>query len=285
MVRSALLSSASLVIPAVSATIFIPSEAAAQTVCTGSLNGSVIDIECADGADIVVTGTTESTTTVNGVPEGLSTNSAGAQTLTLHPGPDGDTISTNLVSTPGIIANSAGTLTLDAESVNVHTTAPISDAVNLTGTSISATIGNLTTTGTASNGIVTNSTSNTTLTVGDISLPHVGGTGALLTTTGSGDLDFTAGDIAVAFGVGVNATVAGNSTITVGDVSSAFTGITVTSTNGSIDRTSGDVSEPTAGPPCRCRRRARLPTRASISVLKAPTALHWTSTAAPVRST
>ena len=120
MVRTALLSSASLVMPAVSV-ILIPSEAAAQTVCTGNLNGSVIDIECTDGADVVVIGTTESTTTFNGVPQGLSLSSAGNQTTILNPGPDGDTITTTADGAAGIGITSSGGLTLTASDVNVST--------------------------------------------------------------------------------------------------------------------------------------------------------------------
>ena len=240
MVRSALFSSVSFLAPLV--TVLLPKAALAQTVCTPTPTPTQTQISCVDGANTVVTGSTDTTTTVNPAVQGLSTTSAGNQTTTLNPGPDGDTISTNLLSTPGIIANSGGSLTLTAGSVNVHTTAPISNAVDLTGTSISTSLGNLTTDGTGSDGIVTNSTGNTTLTVGDISGLHNGGIGAFLTTTGSGNLDFSAGNIAVGFGQGLNATVGGSSTITVDDVSSAFSGITVTSSTGSIDLTSGNVS-------------------------------------------
>jgi hypothetical protein len=149
-------------------------------------------------------------------------------------------VSTQGLNSTGIDITGTGSIAIDSDTVS--TAAPITDAVHLTGGTITGTLGNLTTDGTGSDGIVTNSTGNTTLTVGDISGLHNGGIAANLTTTGSGDLDFTAGNIAVGFGQGLNATVGGNSTITVDDVSSAFSGITVTSSTGSIDLTSGAVT-------------------------------------------
>jgi BRCT domain type II-containing protein len=51
--------------------------ASAQTVCTGTLSVTQTDIECVVGANIVVTGATDTTTTVNAAAQGFVDNLGG----------------------------------------------------------------------------------------------------------------------------------------------------------------------------------------------------------------
>lgn len=138
MVRTALCSSVSLIAPAVSAAMLIPTAAAAATVCTGAndIPNNEVDITCIEGGTTVVAiGTSELSTNVLVPLQGLSALSFTTMTVTLTPGSaTNNTITTTLASTPGILLTSSGALTLDAPNVNVTSTGPSTNAVQLSST-------------------------------------------------------------------------------------------------------------------------------------------------------
>ncbi|HET9813502.1 MAG TPA: hypothetical protein VFP57_07590, partial [Sphingomicrobium sp.] len=202
MVRAALLSSASLVASVAATAFLLPSAASAQTVCTGTPGATETDIECTDGAAVVVTGTTDLTTTVNAAPQGLSLTSGAAQTTTLQPGPDGDTVTTT--GSTGIFASSGGLLTLTAPDVNVATTSlaiPI-DSVLFTAPILNATLGDITNNSLNSSALEISVPGAVTVITGDLATTHPFSGHVVNVPGGAGPLSLTTGDIS---GVGSNA--------------------------------------------------------------------------------
>ncbi|MBA3576377.1 MAG: autotransporter domain-containing protein [Sphingomonas sp.] len=142
-VRSALFSSATWILPAAPAAFLIPTQAQAQTVCTG-LPGNIVG--CADGVTTTVTGTVNAGTDTLLGP-GLTATSDGDLIATVT----GD-ITTTGDNEPGVLLVTADDLifTLDG---TITTLGDNSDGVNLTGTTVTADLGDVFTQGIDSDGV------------------------------------------------------------------------------------------------------------------------------------
>jgi len=245
MVRAALFSSVSFLAPAIPAgLLFVPTQASAATTCTPTPVLPGFDITCTDGGNEVATGHTDTAPTPT--PQGLSITSPGNIFTNLDPGADGDTIETTTASTPGIIINSGGVLSLTAPDVNVTTNLFLSDAVNLTGTiSVTATLGNLSTHDGSSNALEVHSPGAITLTTGNLSasvasdaLDVFGGPGAINVTTGN----VFAGEHNAVF-IGASGSITLNAGTISGGGSGASDGVHINGGAGAINVTTGAVTE------------------------------------------
>ena len=237
--RAALLSSASLVLPAVSA-IILPSSAKAQTICSSIVGITSTSITCQDGTTVVATGGTQNSTIVNPTAQGLSTTSAGAQTLTLTPGSaTNNTIRINVDSTAGIIASAGGALTVNAGDVNVSTLGFGSDAVNLTGSSVTAVLGDLRAVDQASNPLEVTSSGAIDVTVGTTFGSDLG----VVINGGAGAISFTADSVDSFLGTGATLTGTGAITVDVGDASGSIGGLRINGGAGAIDVGVGTASQ------------------------------------------
>jgi hypothetical protein len=239
--RAVLLSSAALVLPAVSV-IALPSQAAAQTMCSGTADIAEVDISCSDGGDVVVTGATTTNTAVT-AGEGLMlvTAGTGSQTTVLLAGPDGNTIATTSNSAGAIETNVTGPIHLIASPINLSTTGNLAFGLDLvsTGGPVSGYIGDIATTGTtapgarlsAGGGIVDFAIGNVTtsgptstavfamgtgvyLVVGDITTSGQG-SAALLANAGAGDTDVTCGNVSTSGAASRGLSIVGTGSISV----------------------------------------------------------------------
>ena len=177
----ALCSSASWIIGAVPAIAFIPTQAHAQSVCSGV---PVDLVGCVDGVTTTATGTVSSGTTVLTGP-GLSASSASDLVVNLT-----GQITTTGDNEPGVILTTLDNLifTLDG---SVTTLGDNSDGVNLTGASVTADVGDITTQGINAQGIQVLSTSGpTSLTVDTIQTQ--GDQSSAMLVRGVGDVNLSA---------------------------------------------------------------------------------------------
>ncbi|MFL6734546.1 MAG: beta strand repeat-containing protein, partial [Sphingomicrobium sp.] len=241
--RVLLCSTATTVLPAFSAGFLLPSQAAAQTACSGTLTLTAREITCLDGTAEVAVGTTETSTVIVPTAQGLATTSLFGEVVNLTPGADGDTISTDIAGAHALNLQSAQALQLNAPDINLVTTANNSVGLILTGTVLyPSTIGNISTSGDVSDGVRVTA-NRIGLTTGDVSTTGADANaielngGTELTSITTGNLSATGAGSQGLVSVS-NGEFVGN----LGNVTAANAGVTVDAGAGSIDLETGSVS-------------------------------------------
>ena len=237
--RFALLSSVS----TAAAIFLLPNAAQAQATTCSQV---ATTITCVDGAATVLTATTSPTTSTTAGP-GLVTVDAAAPSTTTYTatGPIATTgvTAVNLTSTGGALTfTPAGT----TAPVNISTTGGTGAngvTLNTAGQAATVTVGNISTTGTSSFGVLANGGTDLTLRTGNISATGPAST-AIDAGAQTGNISITAGNI-TANGRGLRTVASGTNTIVVGNVVTGDRGILA---NGStVSVTAGNITTSTNG--------------------------------------
>ena len=181
LVRAALCSTATWIIPAAPAAFLIPAQAHAQTVCSALTPTS---LECLDGLTATATGTINAGTILVAGP-GLTGSSA----TDLIANVTGQ-ITTTGNNQPGVLLTAVDDLifTLDG---TVTTLGDNSDGVNLTGATVTADLGDITTQGVNAQGVQVLSTNGPASVIVD-EVQTQGDQSDAILITGTGDIDLTA---------------------------------------------------------------------------------------------
>lgn len=221
------------------AVFLLPASAQAQAT-TCSQTGT--NITCVDGAATVLTATTAGNTlTVPG--QGLRTVApAGASTIVYTataPIATTGTGGVNLTSTAGALSftPAAGT-----NAVNIATTGVGANGLTLTtpGQAATVTVGNITTNGAGSFGVLSNSGTDLVLKTGNITTTGASSRG-IQAINQTGTVNITAGSLTTTDrAVSVAAGGTSNATVTVGNVSTGASGVLVN--GGSVNITTGSVN-------------------------------------------
>ena len=237
--RFALLSSASTAV----AIFLLPTAAQAQSTTCSQVTTT---ITCVDGANTVLTATTDPITTTLAGPGLVTANTTGASNITYTAtGPIATTGVTaiNLTSTGGALnftpAGSTG-------AVNIATTGGLGAnglVLNTAGQAATVTVGNISTTGASSYGVLANGGTDLSLRTGNISVTGAGST-AIDAAAQTGNINITAGNV-TANGRGLRTNTTGTNTIVVGNVTTGDRGILA---NGStVSVTAGNIVTSTNG--------------------------------------
>lgn len=237
--RFALLCSASSAV----AVFLLPTMAQAQsTTCSQA----TINITCVDGTTTVLTATTDPVTTTVAGPGLVTTNTTGASNVSYTAtGPIATTgvTAVNLTSTGGaLVFTPAGS----TAPVNIATTGGTSAnglVLNVAGRPATVTVGNISTTGINSYGVLATGGTDLTLKTGDVSTTGKDSIG-IDAFTQTGNVAINAGNIN-ANGRGLRSVTNGTDTITVGNVTSGARGILATGSTVSV--TAGNVTTSTNG--------------------------------------
>ncbi len=180
--RVALASTASWILPAVPAALFIPTQAHAQTVCSGV---PVDLISCLDGVTATATGTVNAGSVVLAGP-GLNASSATDLIINLT-----GQITTTGNNEPGVLLTAVDDLIFTMDGT-VETLGDNSDGVNLTGASVTADLGDVLTHGINAQGVQVLSTEGpTTVTVNEVQTDGDDSDAILITGVGDINLDAT----------------------------------------------------------------------------------------------
>ncbi|MFM5895478.1 MAG: beta strand repeat-containing protein [Novosphingobium sp.] len=237
--RFALLSSASTAI----AVFLLPATAQAQSTTCSQITTT---ITCVDGANTVLTAATDPITTTVAGPGLVTVNTTGASNVAYTAtGPIATTgvSAVNLTSTGGALNfTPAGT----TAPVNISTTGGIGAnglVLNTAGQAATVTVGNISTTGATSYGVLANGGTDLTLKTGDISVTGAGST-AIDAVAQTGNININAGNI-TATGRGLRTAATGTNTIVVGNVTAGDRGILANGSTVSVN--AGNITTSTNG--------------------------------------
>jgi trimeric autotransporter adhesin len=237
--RFALLSSASTAV----AIFLAPAAAQAQSTTCSQVT---TNITCVDGINTVLTATTDPITTTVAGPGLVTVNTTGASNVSYTAtGPIATTgvSAVNLTSTGGALNF---TLAGTTAPVNISTTGGIGAnglVLNTAGQAATVTVGNISTTGATSFGVLANGGTDLTLKTGNISVTGAGST-AIDAAAQTGNININAGNI-TATGRGLRTAATGTNTIVVGNVTTGDRGILA---NGStVSVTAGNITTSTNG--------------------------------------
>ncbi len=217
--RFALLSSASTAV----AIFLIPTAAQAQSTTCSQVTTT---ITCVDGTNTVLTAATDPVTTTLAGPGLVTANTTGASNITYTAtGPIATTgvTAVNLTSTGGALTFAPSGSTAP---VNITTTGGAGAnglVLNTTGRAATVTVGNISTTGTNSFGVLANGGTDLTLKTGNISVTGAGST-AIDAAAQTGNININAGNV-TASGRGLRTIATGTNTIVVGNVTTGDRGI------------------------------------------------------------